>query len=360
MLPSLEAQQADAEQLVKAHLLYQQQAHPAGRPVLQDQGPATIAIRPPARPLTTAEMDALYALPYTRRGHPRHEAAGGVPALETVRFSLTTHRGCFGGCNFCSIYFHQGKHISNRSVESLLGEADRCLAHPDFRSTFPDLGGPTANMYGMTCGKAQACARASCLFPAPCPHLRADYAPLLELMEAVRRWQARQVRVPHVFVASGVRYDLALLNDDYLHLLTGHFVGGHLKVAPEHVCPEVLRAMGKPDFALFEEFEARFAAASRQAGKEQYLVPYFISAHPGATLEDARRLGDYLRGRGWRVRQVQDYTPIPLSLSAAMFVAGRDAQVRPLYVARGRHEKQLQMAHLQGHAPRAAWGSKHG
>ncbi len=318
-----------------------------GRPVVQDQDPGTIVVMPPARPLTAAELDALYDLPFTRQWHPQYTSAGGIAALEPVEFSITTHRGCYGGCSFCSIYFHQGKEITSRSLASLLAEADRLSADARFRGTISDIGGPTANMYGTHCAAEQPCARASCVFPAPCRNLRLDFGPLLEMMEAFVRWKGRAGSKRNVYVASGVRHDLALQSREYLDLLVKHFVGGHLKVAPEHSCDQVLHWMGKPSFALFEEFEKRFEEACRRAGKEFYLVPYFISAHPGCTLEHAVKLTEYLVGRSWQPRQVQDFVPVPLTLSTAMYVAGQDARGRPIHVPSGRREKRLQAALLQ-------------
>ncbi len=334
-----------------------------GRPVMQDQDPGAIVVMPPARPLTTAELDALYDLPFTRQWHPRYTSAGGIAALEPVEFSITTHRGCYGGCSFCSIYFHQGKEITSRSIESLLAEADRLNADPHFRGTISDLGGPTANMYGTNCTKEQGCSRPSCIFPSPCKNLNLDLGPLMEMMEAFVRWKgavgrasplaqrsrARTHDLPkrHVYVASGIRHDLALHSREYLDLLVGHFVGGHLKVAPEHYCDQVLRLMGKPSFASFEEFESRFDEACRRAGKEFYLVPYFISAHPGCTLDDAVKLMEYLVSRSWQPRQVQDFVPVPLTLSTAMYVSGQDAGSHKIHVPSGRREKRLQAALLQ-------------
>jgi uncharacterized radical SAM protein YgiQ len=267
--------------------------------------------------------------------------------LEPVEFSITTHRGCYGGCSFCSIYFHQGKEITSRSLESILAEADKLSQSPRFRGTISDVGGPTANMYGTNCTAEQTCLRPSCVFPTPCRNLKLDFGPLLELMEALIRWKGGSRSKRHVYVASGIRHDLALHSKEYLDLLVRHFVGGHLKVAPEHYCDEVLRLMGKPSFELFEEFESRFDEACRRAGREYYLVPYFISAHPGCTLEHAVKLTEYLVSRSWQPRQVQDFVPVPLTASTAMYVAGQDARGRRIYVPSGRREKRLQAALLQ-------------
>ena len=342
-LPSFSDIAADGSLFMSAQKEYQQQAHPKGRAVVQEQPGGTIVVMPPAEPLTTKEMDRLYDLPFTRCWHPRYDKAGGVPALEPIRFSITTHRGCFGGCSFCSLYFHQGKYISSRSTESLLGEAKTISSHPQFHGTISDIGGPTANMYGMNCSKKESCNRISCLFPSVCKNLKTDYGKLIGMMEAFLRWK----KDVNVYVASGIRHDLALQSRDYIGLLAKHFVGGHLKVAPEHYCGHVLELMGKPAFELFEEFEARFDEASHIAGKEQYLVPYFISAHPGCGSADAAILTEYLVKRSWCPQQVQDFIPVPLTLSAAMYVSGTDAKGQQIYIPRGRNEKRLQLALLQ-------------
>jgi len=344
-LPSFSQQQTEADLFMAAQKLYQQQAHPAGHPVVQEEGAGTIVVNPPAEPLAPEEMDRLYDLSFTRRCHPQYIAAGGVPALEPIQFSITAHRGCFGGCSFCSLYFHQGRHITSRSVSSLLAEAEAIKSHPQFRGTISDIGGPTANMYGITCSGKAGCGRTSCLFPSLCKHLNADHKTLLEMMESFLRWKEKTG--VNVYIASGIRHDLALQSFDYIALLTRHFVGGHLKVAPEHYCPKVLALMGKPPFELFEEFEARFDQFSRKAGKEQYLVPYFISSHPGCTSEDALSLMEYLLSRSLRPRQVQDFIPIPLTLSTAMYVSQTDGSAGKIHVPKGRREKRLQAAMLQ-------------
>ncbi len=346
-LPSLTQQSEDKPQVMTAYEQYQQLARPGCRPVVQDQDPGTIVVMPPARPLTGEELDALYDLPFTRQWHPRYTSEGGIAALEPVASSITTHRGCYGGCSFCSIYFHQGKEITSRSIQSLLAEADRIAADPRFRGTISDIGGPTANMYGTNCGADEPCSRVSCVYPSLCTNLNLDFGPLLEMMEAFVRWKGGPRTRRHVYVASGVRHDLALQSPEYLDMLVKHFVGGHLKVAPEHTCDQVLRLMGKPSFESFREFEARFDEACRRAGREYYLVPYFISSHPGCTLDDAVKLTEYLVSRNWQPRQVQDFVPVPLTRSTAMYVSGQDAKGRKIHVPSGRHEKRLQAALLQ-------------
>jgi uncharacterized radical SAM protein YgiQ len=351
-LPSLSGQQADKDLVMSAQLRYQEQAYPGGSPVVQEQDPGMIVVMPPARPLTIAEMDQLYDLPFTRCWHPRYDRQDGVPALSPVQFSIVTHRGCFGGCSFCSISCHQGKQIISRSIQSLLNEAEVIQRHHQFRGTIVDLGGPTANMYGMQCSKKNTCNRPSCLLPSLCRNLKLDHKPLMEMMESFLRWRRKGGRKTNVYVASGIRHDLALHSQEYIELLVGSFVGGHLKVAPEHYCDRVLALMGKPPFELFEEFEGRFNEVSRRAGKEQYLVPYFISSHPGCTTQDALAMAEYLVSRSWRPRQVQDFVPIPLALSTAMYVSGIDSHSQKIYVPRGRRDKRLQAALLQYYQPR--------
>jgi len=350
-LPSLSQQQGDADLVMKAHLMYQEQAHPAGCCVIQSQDPVSIAMMPPANPLTAERMDDLYDLPFRRQAHPRYAKAGGVPALETVRFSIVSHRGCFGGCAFCSLYYHQGKQISSRSPGSILQEAEVCRRHPEFRGTISDVGGPTANMYGMRCTRLEPCTRSSCLFPGICRHLSGDATALMTLMDRLLTWKTDHSSHTNLFIASGIRHDLALKQKDYMKLLIGHFVGGHLKVAPEHFCPHVLDLMQKPGFEFFEEFESRFYEISRASGKRQFIVPYFISSHPGCSPEDALKLMEYLVERNWQLRQVQDYTPIPMTLSSAMYVSGKNSRGREIYVSRGRKEKKLQAALMQYHLP---------
>ncbi len=350
-LPSLSQQSDDTSQFITTHQQYQSQASPAGRPVVQEQDPGTLVVMPSADPLSGEELDALYDLSFARAAHPRYDGAGGVPALTPVQFSITTHRGCFGGCSFCSIGCHQGKQIRSRSLASLLAEADRIRRHPQFRGTIEDLGGPSANMYGMECAQSDTCQRASCLFPSPCRNARFDHGPMLEMMEAFVRWSRNGSKRTNVFVASGIRHDLALRSRDYLDLLVKYFVGGHLKVAPEHYCSQVLDRMGKPHFHVFEEFEQRFAESCRRVGKEAYLVPYFISAHPACRSEDALKLTECLVSRSWRPRQVQDFVPIPLTLSTAMYVSGADVAGRKIHVPTSRKEKRLQAALMQYYQP---------
>jgi len=353
-LPSLEQIEQDKRLFMDTQLTYQKHAHPGDKPIVQEQGAGIVVVNPLAEPLEAKELDAIYALPFTRQAHPMYAKFGGVPALKPVEFSITTHRGCFGGCNFCSIFFHQGKTIRSRSVESVLDEAEILTRQKNFGGTISDLGGPTANMYGMDCSKSGPCVRTSCLFPSICPNLKADHTKIIRLMESVLKWQGGKSRKLRTYVASGIRHDLALQSPEYVGLLARHFTGGHLKVAPEHYCPHVLELMGKPSFDVFEQFEDKFTTLSRKAGREQYLVPYFISAHPGCSPDDAVRLTEYLVNRNWRVRQVQDFVPVPLTMSAAMYVAGLSPRRKTVYIPKGQGEKKLQFALLQYHDRRNA------
>jgi uncharacterized radical SAM protein YgiQ len=350
-LPSLAQQKDDTDKVMAAYRQYQMQSFPGAAPVVQKQDPGEIVVMPPAEPLNSEELDALYALPFTRKWHPKYDKSGGVPAIKPVQFSIITHRGCFGGCSFCSIGCHQGKQISSRSLDSLLEEAETIRRHPQFRGTIEDIGGPTANMYRMVCKAAKTCTRSSCISPALCERMNLDHGPMLELMEAFIRFSGSTSKRTNVFVASGIRHDIALKSPRYLEMLVRHFVGGHLKVAPEHYCPDVLNLMGKPPYEVFEEFERRFTETCRRVGKEAYLVPYFISAHPGSRPQDALRLSEYLIKRSWRLRQVQDFVPVPMTLSTAMYVCGKDTKGRKIHVQKSRKEKRIQAALLQYYQP---------
>jgi uncharacterized radical SAM protein YgiQ len=318
-----------------------------GRPIVQRVGSRAVYFNPPALPLETAEMDALYDLPFTRRVHPSYREP--VPAYETVKHSLVTMRGCFGGCTFCSITEHEGRHISSRSADSVLRELRALRRMDDFRGVVSDLGGPTANMYMMRCESERfegKCRRLSCVHPEICEHLVTDHGPLLDLLKRARSEEG----IRRVFIASGVRYDLAERSPEFIRELAAHHVGGHLSVAPEHVSDDVLKLMKKPGVQSYDRFASAFSCASKDAGKEQYLVPYYISGHPGSTLEDMIDLALYLKRNNLRPRQVQDFIPTPMSLAATMYHTGLDPlskdASRPVYVPKGLREKRLQKALL--------------
>jgi uncharacterized radical SAM protein YgiQ len=318
--------------------------------LVQPHGDRLLVVHPPSAPLTTTELDALYALPFTRRPHPSYGKAR-IAAYDMIRDSITTHRGCYGSCSFCAIAAHQGKAIASRSQAGVLNEIRRHAADPDFHGTISDLGGPTANMYGTACRRGgKNCRRPSCLMPELCPNLATDATPQIELWRAARRVPG----VKHVFVTSGIRFDLALAQaaSGYIVELARHHVCGRLKIAPEHVAENVLRLMRKPSADAGRRFVQRFLEASRAEGKPQQAVEYFISGHPGCTLEDMIELALYLKRERIRPEQVQDFYPAPLTLAAAMFYTGEDPLTgAKVYVARTDNEKAMQRALLLCHDP---------
>lgn len=319
------------------------------RRLTQRHGSRLLVQNPPDMPLDEQEMDAVYDLPYAREPHPSYPAP--VPAFETMRTSVTIMRGCFGGCTFCSITNHQGRIIQSRSEKSILAEVEAMSRKGGFHGIVSDLGGPTANMYRMRCSKPEVekiCRRQSCVHPTVCKLLGTDHDPLVDLMKKTR--EAPGVKKVHV--ASGVRMDLASRSPEYLRELAEHHVGGHLKVAPEHVSAEVLALMKKPSHESFEQFASEFKTASCAVGKEQYLVPYFIAGHPGSTLDSMIELALYLKANGYRPRQVQDFIPAPMDMATAMFYSGLDPMtLRPVHAATGLKERRLQRALLQYFKP---------
>jgi uncharacterized radical SAM protein YgiQ len=288
-------------------------------------------------------MDGLYDLPFTRLPHPSYGGAR-IPAYETVKHSIVTMRGCFGGCTFCSITEHEGRIIQSRSAENVLREVRALSRMDDFRGTITDLGGPTANMYKMTCKDDRtesACRRLSCVHPGVCENLVTDHGPLIDLMKRVRKEKG----IKRVYIASGVRYDLAERSPEFVRELAEHHTGGQLSVAPEHNSPEVLGKMKKPPIEHYENFASMFCKASEDAGKEQYLVPYFITGHPGSTLEDTIGLALYLKENDLRPRQVQDFIPTPMAVATTMFYTGVDPlTMEPVYTATDLREKRLMKA----------------
>jgi uncharacterized radical SAM protein YgiQ len=307
----------------------------------------TVVVNEPAAPLTTEELDRVCELPFEREAHPSYGGAL-ILALEQIRWSIQILRGCSAGCSFCCITEHQGRDVTSRSEASILRELNAIAERKDFRGTITDLGGATANMWGMGCTSAEAhavCRRASCVYPTVCQFWKSDHGPLVQLYR-----KARQVKkMKHVFVGSGVRYDLAhhdqANGQTYLKELITHHVSGQLKVAPEHAAPDVLKIMKKPGIESYERFQAMFTCASKDAGKEQYLVPYFITGHPGSTLEDTIELALWLKERNMRPRQVQDFIPTPMAVATAMFYTGIDPLTgEPVYTARDLREKRMMKA----------------
>jgi uncharacterized radical SAM protein YgiQ len=322
-------------------------------PLVEPCGDRFVVQEPPAFPLSLAEMDRVYGLHYERSPHPLYDAAGGVPALAEVKFSLLSARGCFGGCSFCALTFHQGRKISSRSRESIVREARLLAALPDFKGYIHDVGGPTANFRDSACEKMEkrgACLDRLCLSPEPCPNLEVGHRDYVAILRELRSLPG----VKKVFVRSGVRYDYAMLDPDkeFLEELVRHHVSGQLKVAPEHVSDKVLALMGKPPRKSYDAFAAAYAELNRKYGLKQYLIPYFISAHPGAGLAEAIELAEYLRDTGFIPDQVQDFYPTPGTLATAMWRTGiNPLDGKPVYVARGAHERALQRALLQFKAP---------
>ena len=346
VLPSYEEVRADKQAfaLMSRKFQYETNAH-NGRPLLQVHGDEAVYFNPPALPLSESEMDGLYDLPFQRAPHPSY-AGEKIPAFETVKASIVTMRGCFGGCTFCSITEHEGRIIQSRSEGSVLREVRALSRMEGFKGTITDLGGPTANMYKMRCKDDEtesACRRLSCVHPGICENLVTDHAPLIDLMRKVRTEQG----IKKVYIASGIRYDLAERSPEFIRELAEHHTGGQLSVAPEHTNPEVLDKMKKPPVASYERFAQAFCQASEDAGKEQYLVPYFITGHPGSTLVDTIELALYLKGKGMRPRQIQDFIPTPMAIATAMFHTGIDPLTNePVYTARDLREKRMMKALL--------------
>lgn len=318
-----------------------------GRRLVQFHGDRALVVEPPAEPLDTEAMDRLYQLPFSRLPHPNY--AEPIPAFEMIEHSVTVVRGCGGGCSFCGLGLHQGRLLTSRSEESVICEVRKVAENPRFRGTISDLGGPTANLYGCRNGgdirACRECRRASCLFPAICPHLKLNETDGVRLLRRVRSLDA----VKHAFVASGIRMDVALRTPAYLRELVRHHVSGHLKVAPEHLHPGVLRRMRKPDADVFERFRRAFEGESRAAGREQYLVPYFIANFPGCTEAEMRVVETYLREGRWRLQQVQDFIPLPMTPAAAMYCTGLDYETgEAIRVNRGLAARRPQMRQLRG------------
>ena len=308
----------------------------------------------PAKPLTQEEMDRVYALPYMRTYHPMYEAAGGIPAIREVKFSLISNRGCFGGCNFCALTFHQGRTVQTRSHASIVEEAKKLTYEPDFKGYIHDVGGPTANFRHPSCEKQLTrgvCPNRQCLFPKPCKNLVADHSDYIQLLRKLREIPG----VKKVFIRSGIRFDYVLAdkNDDFLRELCEYHVSGQLKVAPEHISKKVLDKLGKPAPEVYKNFVERYNRMNEKLGKKQYLVPYLMSSHPGATLTEAIELAEYLRDIHYMPEQVQDFYPTPSTISTCMYYTGLDPRdMTPVYTATNPHEKAMQRALMQYRNPK--------
>ena len=356
MLPSFEEICANKE--TYAHSFYTQYCNTdpftAKRLIEPYPNKCYVVQNPPSKPLTTSEMDAVYALPYMRTYHPSYEEAGGVPAIEEVKFSLVSNRGCYGGCSFCALTFHQGRIIQTRSHESIINEAKQMVWEPDFKGYIHDVGGPTANFRGPSCDKQLTrgvCKNRQCLFPSPCPNLKVDHSDYLDLLRELRVLP----NVKKVFIRSGIRFDYLICDKDktFFRELCEHHVSGQLKVAPEHISDSVLSLMGKPPVAIYNKFKDEYKKINEHIGKKQYLVPYLMSSHPGSTLKEAIELAEYLRDLGYMPEQVQDFYPTPSTISTCMYYTGLDPRtMKKVYVTNNPHEKAMQRALIQYRNPK--------
>jgi uncharacterized radical SAM protein YgiQ len=333
---------------------YDEQDPFRGKAIVQKHGDKYVVQNKPETPLTRAELDAVYALPYQKNYHPIYKKDGGIPAIEEVKFSIVSSRGCFGSCSFCAITFHQGRAVQSRSQNSIVDEAVGITNLPDFKGYIHDVGGPTANFRKAACKKQVtqgACKNKQCLHPEPCKNLDVDHSEYLQLLRKLRKLP----NIKKVFVRSGLRYDYIMADKDnkFLRELIEHHVSGQLKVAPEHISEEVLQHMQKPAGNTYDKFRQKFFAINEQLGKKQYLIPYLMSSHPGSTLNSAIELAEYLRDTGYQPEQVQDFYPTPGTLSTTMFYTGLDPlTMNPVYVPKSKNEKAMQRALLQYKAPR--------
>ncbi|MFZ5987297.1 MAG: YgiQ family radical SAM protein [Bacillota bacterium] len=350
LLPSFEEVLGDKRKYAEGFMIqYNEQDAFTGRTLVQGHGDRFLVQNPPSMPLDEKEMDRIYSLPYERTYHPAYEAEGGVPAINEVEFSITSHRGCYGGCSFCALNFHQGRIIQKRSQASIINEAKKLTWLPGFKGYIHDIGGPTANFRHKACSRQEtkgACKERQCLHPEPCRNLNVDHREYLALLRKLREIP----EVKKVFIRSGIRYDYLMLdkNDDFFMELCEHHVSGQLKVAPEHVVDRVLEKMGKPQRQVYDRFVKKFYEINKKIGKEQYLVPYLISSHPGSDLNAAVELAEYLRDMNYTPQQVQDFYPTPGTLSTCMFYTGLDPRsMKKVYVPKLAKEKAMQRALLQ-------------
>ena len=353
-VPSFEAVSTNMEDYANATRVEYAEHDPVrGRAIIQQHDRRYLIVNPPAMPLSTKELDRVAELPYTRQYHPMYEALGGVPAIEEVKFSVIHNRGCFGGCNFCALAFHQGRMVTSRSHESVIREVTALTKLPDFKGYINDVGGPSANFRHPSCKKQLKygmCADKRCLAPTPCKNLDADHSDYLSLLRKLRAIPC----IKKVFVRSGIRYDYMLedKNQDFFSELVKYHISGQLKVAPEHCIDSVLDYMGKPHIGVYEKFMEQYRRLNDRYSKEQYVVPYLMSSHPGSTLQDAVALAEYLNRRGRQPEQVQDFYPTPGTISTCMYYTGIDPMtMKKVYVAKTPHEKAMQRALLQWKRP---------
>lgn len=354
-LPDYSELKADKKNYAKSFYVQYQNTDPfSGKRLAESYDYKTFVVQnPPSKPLTIEEMDDVYALPYMRTYHPSYEKAGGVPAISEVKFSLVSNRGCFGGCSFCALTFHQGRIIQVRSHESIIEEAKMLTKEPDFKGYIHDVGGPTANFRAPACKKQLkhgACPNKQCLFPKPCDNLIADHRDYRALLKQLRALPG----VKKVFIRSGIRFDYLLADKDqsFLKELCEYHVSGQLKVAPEHISDAVLKYMGKPENSVYRRFVQSYQKMNEKIGRKQFLVPYLMSSHPGSTLKEAVELAEFLRDFGYMPEQVQDFYPTPSTLSTCMYYTGVDPRtMEPVYTAVNPHEKAMQRALIQYRNP---------
>lgn len=354
LLPSFEEIVKDKVLFAKSFMTMSKYSGAISDKVLIEQSGASYVVQnPPQNPLSQKELDLIYELPFTRSYHPSYEKEGGIPALEEIQFSLVSSRGCFGACSFCALAFHQGRIIQARSKASLVREAELLTKHPDFKGYIHDVGGPTANFRTKACKNQSvrgACTDKQCLHPEPCSQLEVDHSDFLDVLKAIRALPG----VKKVFVRSGIRFDYLLLenSDEFLRELIEHHISGQLKLAPEHVSEKVLAAMGKPKPQVYIDFAKKYQRLNEELEKKQFIIPYFISAHPGSSLVEAIELAEYLRDTGFTPDQVQDFYPTPGTIASCMYYTELDPRtLEPIYVAKGARERSMQRALLQYKKP---------
>lgn len=355
ILPSYDEVLSDKQSYATAtRIEYEEQDAVRGKPLVQLDSTRYVVQNPPARPLTTEELDDVYALPYTRTYHPIYKKYGGIPALKEVEFSITSCRGCYGSCNFCALAYHQGRTVTSRSHESIIEEAKILSGLKNFKGYIHDVGGPTANFRHTACKEQEkrgVCKTRQCLFPKPCRNLIVDHSDYLELLRKLRKLP----KIKKVFVRSGIRYDYLIYDKDesFFYELVEHHISGQLKVAPEHISDNVLKYMGKPGMDVYGRFCERYKSINEELHKNQFLVPYLMSSHPGSTLNDAIALAEFLRDTGHNPEQVQDFYPTPGSISTCMYYTGIDPRtMESVYVPKSYEEKQMQRALLQYRNPK--------
>ncbi|MBE5942770.1 MAG: YgiQ family radical SAM protein [Lachnospiraceae bacterium] len=355
MLPSYDEVAQDTITYAKSFKVQYENTDPfSAKPLIECYGEKRYIVQnPPAKPLSTQEMDDIYELPYMRTYHPSYEKLGGVPAIEEIRFSLTSNRGCFGGCSFCALTFHQGRIVQCRSHESLIKEAKLMTEDPQFKGYIHDVGGPTADFRSPSCAKqlrVGVCKDKQCLYPAPCKNMKADHSDYISLLRKLRALP----KVKKVFIRSGIRFDYVLADKDdtFMKELCKYHISGQLRVAPEHVADKVLRLMGKPEHAIYQRFSKQFEKTNQALGMKQYLVPYLMSSHPGSGLDEAIALAESIRDLGYMPEQVQDFYPTPSTISTCMYYTGLDPRnMESVYVTKNPHEKAMQRALIQYKRP---------